>query len=514
MKDESPIERHSPLIVTTLPGRTAKELKSQLKLAGAGGADLVEFRLDRLSPGELPLLTGIHNIPMEYEWVPAIATLRSKAEGGEGPDDPSERLAVIKEALETTPFTYVDLEVARDKGISKELRQSFGRSMGRIFSAHLGKNWTVEDVRTAMKDSLNAGDIAKVVVPSDVGRAIRDLIPLAHTLKGEPFVIHTTGPSGPLLRVLSQQLHMALVYCSLDGESVRSVEPSQIPQSSLRRYFSSDAYSGWYALLGKPVAHSLSPSIYSTFFSATGTKSVYITLEIENDAEFIQTIKDLPRMGLKGVNVTRPYKEIAAQAATMKAEEVVGSGAANTVTFPGHDGHSVAAFNTDVIALEKILTEMKDKTWSGKELLVLGSGGAARAVALAGHHVGAGVFLMARNTASAEKIVQALGEAAPTLLDTRSVRRFELVVNATPGGQVDRKPLELPLKDAICSGGTLLDLVYYPVDDSLRVAASGIGCRYIGGGRMLVYQAAESFRRFTGESPPESVVSEMVERIS
>ncbi len=514
MTAEAPQRSHpKPQLVVTLPGRTPDELRHEFRRASEAGADLVEVRLDRIPAGDVEGLATIHQIPMDYEWIPAILTLRSRSEGGEGPDEETARLSLLQRALEVLPFTYVDLELARDLRIARSLRDSYGRNLGQIFSAHLVESTPLGLLRKTLRDSLEIGSYGKVVLPATVGRTLGELVPLAREFAGQHYVLHTTGPSGPLLRVLAAPLGMGLVYASLPGDGSRTVEPSQLPADRMRSFLDAMKGTPWLAVVGHPIRHSRSPLVHHRFLEQVGLPWLYVALDLVEAEEFRPALTALKTLGLRGVNVTLPYKELAAELADLKEEEVVTSGAANTLAWETGSPGALHAFNTDVSALARILTEVGEEGWSGESLLVLGAGGASRAVIAAGVEQGAHVFVTGRDRARVERTVQDFPSEFVSYLPPDALRPEGLVVNATPVGMAGSAPLSVPLEKAFRRGGILLDLVYSPADPFLRRAAEQAGVRYLGGGRMLVYQAAESFERFTGRKAPQQLMSELVREV-
>lgn len=244
-----------PSIVVTLPARTIADARLQIELAKAGGADLVEIRFDRFSDEELGRASELFPSP-----IPLLATLRSRAEGGEGPDDPGSRSRVLKD-FASHRFRWIDVESARDLPGARTLARPGERAL--IVSTHSttperGATWS-DLLRTPVPD----GAVRKVVVPSTVSQLLRELIPALPPPGELPLVALTTGPSGPLLRVWSRKFGFPFVYCSLPEGTGRvglpSVEPSQIPVDRLRPFLHSEGSPPVFAVVGHPVAHSRSP---------------------------------------------------------------------------------------------------------------------------------------------------------------------------------------------------------------------------------------------------------------
>ncbi len=523
-----------PLVVASLPGRNVEVLRTQAGLASEAGADLVEFRLDRLPASELPHLERVHELPLMHEWVPAIATLRSKAEGGEGPDGPGERRRLLRTALEALPFSVIDLELDRDLPLREELASLTGRPVAFVASAHLPESTPTAQVARTLERVLEEGDVGKVVLPATAERVVRDLLPLLPPFRGRPFVLHTTGGAGSVLRVLAPRTRMAWVFGSLPlraapgtpgltssprdgarGKNERgpagpegetgSVEPSQIPVDRLRRFIASGPETPWFALVGRPLGHSLSPEIHEDFFRRAGVHGIYVPVEIGSEEELRGVLLALRPMGLSGINVTRPWKTAAYRFASRRSESALESGSVNALVPDASPSGGFAGHNTDVEALTRWWEELgADHV---PRLLVVGTGGAARAAVLAGVHLGAQVWVVGRDKEAARGLARDFPDRSVRALEGAPDGPFPLVVNATPVGQeADGAPLEVPLDRALGKGSILVDLVYRPRAPTMSDLARSAKARYTDGMRMLLYQAAGSFRLFTGQKVPSGTV--------
>ncbi len=522
-----------PRLVVSLPGRSAEELRTQMGEAVRGGADLVEVRLDRLPPEEVSRLGRVHEIPLTHEWVPVIATLRSKAEGGEGPDDAPSRRRILLQALEAMPFALVDLELARDLPMRKELEEAEGPRLAFVCSAHLPASTSTEQALRTLEQTLAKGDVGKVVLPATAERALSGLIPPLQRLRGRPFVFHTTGGAGALLRVLAPRLGMAWVYCGLPAPLGRStagprsskkgartasrpppvgdsalVEASQIPVDRMRRFIDGGPEAPWFAVVGRPISHSLSPELHGDFLEATRSAGLYVALEIASEQELASILPSLVALGLRGINVTRPYKLAAYRLAERRSENAVASGAVNTLVPLAAPKQGFSGHNTDVLALLRWWKDLEEEQGPLSRVLVVGTGGAARAAVLASTLLGARVSVLGRNPQEVRDLVAGFPPETVRAIEPGggALPSFPLVVHATPVGQAPGTRLEVPLEGALQSGSLLVDLVYRPVEPTLKLLAEASGARYLDGMTMLVYQAAESFQLFTREEVPPEVL--------
>ncbi len=481
-----------PRIVVTLPARTVAEAKAQLATARDAGADAAELRLDRFAAAELDGLDRLEPAPLEL-----VATYRSRAEGGEGADAGATREGILTRVARP-PFRWIDLEVARDRALVSRLPPP--SALGRIFSCHLDGGES-EAWLARLRELESAEGIGKLVVRARVGTALGSLLEGAERVGGN-LVILTTGPSGALFRAWSRRLGYPLVYASLpEREGLPPVEPSQIPVDRLRPYLDADEPGPLFAVCGRPVGHSRSPAIHAAWMRAEDRAGLYVPLEFGDDREFLDALEPLAARGFRGLNVTHPFKQVAAEAATESGAGAVACGVANCLTF--RDG-GVVAENTDLLAVLRRLGELRAAgRWDGQAMTVLGAGGAARATLAAARELGTRATIYARRPREAERMAREfgahLGEGAPS-------GPASLVVHATNVGRTGAASLELPLTALLGPRTHVLDWVYDPEDPAIRSAATGAGATYEDGWSLLVYQAAASYEIWWGEAPPSAEV--------
>jgi shikimate dehydrogenase len=490
-----------PLLIVSLPARTVSETAAQAIVARAGGADLAEVRLDRWAPDERARVRELFPAPL-----PLLATLRSRAEGGEGPDDPTERSRTL-ERLGDLPFEAIDLEFARDLAVLPRLAPNAPAL--RIASAHLPEGVPVPEVAGLLRADLPSGTIRKVVVPASIRTVLRELLPALPPPGDGPRVLLTTGGSGPLLRAWSFRLGFPVVYASLPlggpGAASESVEVSQVPVDRMRSFLEGGSAAPLFALLGHPVAHSQSPYLHGRWIRASSRAGLYIALDVESEAEFVESVPALAAGGFRGVNVTHPWKAVALASASRVARAAEVCGVANCLTFRGDE---IEADNTDLSAILRRLEEYRtDGRWDGRELVIVGAGGTAAATLVAARELGADAYLAVRDPERAAPVAARL---AATVLGGSGLRPFALLVHATPVGRADGGTLEVRLDRLLSPGGHLLDWVYSAERAGVREAAEHAGAEYEDGWRLLVYQAAASFGLWWGAEPTAEEVEATV----
>ncbi|MGC2034466.1 MAG: hypothetical protein WA761_03345, partial [Thermoplasmata archaeon] len=305
-----------------------------------------------------------------------------------------------------------------------------------------------------------------------------------------------TGPSGPLLRAWAGRYGMSAAYAAPPEDLNRpSIEPSQIPVDRLLRYWSHRP-APLFAVIGHPIAHSRSPRIHSEWMRADQHAGLYVALEILSDQELADSLGPLVEGGLKGLNVTHPYKVRALELSTHVSPGAKECGSANTLTL---DEDEIRAENTDLTALTRRMTELRSsRAWNDGPVLVIGSGGAARAALAAAHTVGARSEILARNDARTDHLAEMFRSVR---VDPAAPHPVSLVVHTTPSGQAGAHPLPWDLTGWIDATTYVLDLVYSGVDPWLHLMAQAHGARYEDGYRILVYQAAASYELWWGHAP-------------
>jgi shikimate dehydrogenase len=248
------------------------------------------------------------------------------------------------------------------------------------------------------------------------------------------------------------------------------------------------------AVLGYPVGHSRSPAMHGAALAELGLGDwSYEAIEVAPDA-FESLVRAMPGEGFAGANVTVPHKGAALLVADELSEAVREIGAANTLVFG--DGE-IRAENTDAGGLLRALPDSPD----GKRALVLGAGGAARAVVWALLREGAEVGVWNRTELRSQHLCEGLG-GLPVASPQQG--EYELIVNSTAVGLGGEDPFaELPLDPhGFSPEQTVVDMVYGGERTALLSAAEAAGAAIVDGIEILVQQGALSFEIWTGRQAP------------
>ncbi len=258
-------------------------------------------------------------------------------------------------------------------------------------------------------------------------------------------------------------------------------------------------------VIGRPVAHSLSPVIQNAWIQAAKLDAVYVALSPSDDwfAPFINGC----RAGLvAGLNVTLPFKSQALAMADEASERARQAGAANLLLFA--DDGSIQADNTDGVGLmAAFAAQAPGFAARGRTITVLGAGGAARAAAALLEAGAAAVRLVNRTREKAEEIADALGERVGVFGWDGLPAAFEgaaALINSTSLGLEGGEPLELVF-DGLPADAVVMDMVYRPLRTPLLTAAAASGRPTVDGLEMLIGQARPSFEAIFGRPAPTGV---------
>lgn len=265
-------------------------------------------------------------------------------------------------------------------------------------------------------------------------------------------------------------------------------------------------------LIGRPVAHSLSPRMHNRAFAHLGMDWVYVPFEVADHA-VSAALAGVKALSIRGVNVTVPHKTAVIPFLDELTPEAAAMGAVNTIV---NDSGRLVGHNTDGSGFVRSLREVAGFDPHGARVLVLGAGGAARAVAIALARAGAERVAVANRTESkarrlAEDVARHGASSAGLSLAREplaaELRAADAVVQTTSVGMAGDPSLPLD-PDLLAPRHLVADIVYTPLKTPLLRAAEARGCRTLPGWGMLLYQGVEAFECWTGTPAPANVMRE------
>jgi 3-dehydroquinate dehydratase / shikimate dehydrogenase len=490
----------STLCVTIGRGRH-RHLIAEHKHLAEQGCKLVELRLDFLvTPPNLKRLLAERPCPV-------IVTCRREQEGGRWAKSEEDRLMLLRQAI-VAGVEYVDLEEDIAASIPR-----FGKTK-RIISYHNFQE-TPEDLNHlhARLSSLNA-DVVKIAT---MAHSPHDNLRLMRLMRATrvPTVAFCMGEFGQASRILAGKFGSPFTYSSFHSE--RTMAPGQLSYDQMKetyRYEKIDHNTEVYGVIADPISHSLSPHLHNAAFDALGQNKVYVPIRVRPE-DLTQFMHDCRELGIRGISVTIPHKEEILHHATKFDSATQEIGACNTLIWEGDDRKG---YNTDYRAAMDSLDETfgggerELSGLKGKHALVLGAGGAARAIVVGLHRRGADITIASRTPERADDLAT-FCHGKSIAWGMRHTIKCDLVVNCTPVGMhpnLDDTPFD---HKYLLPEMVVFDTVYNPERTLLLKQAQEAGCRVITGVDMFIGQAALQFKLFTGSEPPNTLMRQVIRRM-
>jgi shikimate dehydrogenase len=252
-----------------------------------------------------------------------------------------------------------------------------------------------------------------------------------------------------------------------------------------------------YGILGRPVAHSLSPAMHNAAFAAMGLPAVYVPFAVAN---LFQAVQGLRGLNISGASVTIPFKEEIMPRLDEVDDRARVIGAVNTVV--NREGR-LWGTNTD---WEGALAALQEQTnLAGERVLILGAGGAGRALVYAVREAGGEVIVVDADENKARSLAREFG-ATCAPLEKAADYLATVLINATPVGMTPEVGAIPLAPEGLKNFKVVMDIVYQPRETRLLREAAAHGCRTIDGLQMLIYQGARQFELFTGLPAPVEIM--------
>lgn len=278
-----------------------------------------------------------------------------------------------------------------------------------------------------------------------------------------------------------------------------------------------DGYTRLAAVVANPIKHSISPFIHNSAFEATNTNGVYLAWEVDA-TELAETVANIRRYQMYGINLSMPYKEQVIPYLDQLSEEACLIGAVNTVV--NREG-TLIGYNTDGKGFFKSLPSFKI---SKKRLVLLGAGGAAKAILAQAILDGVSQISVFVRSSSMEKTrlyLEKIQNATEFRVDLfaledvqnlqDSITQADLLVNATSVG-MDGSSQPIPTSIVLPEKLLVADVIYQPFETPFLKWAKEQGNQSINGLGMLLYQAAEAFKLWTGKEMPTDQIWESLKQ--
>jgi len=474
-------------------------------------ADALELRLDYLINDD-ELTRVLRTLSATRVTKPLIFTYRPREQGGKRELDLCDRLEFWRNLSPAimANLAYADLELDLVEGL---IDSPPPVPWDKVICSYHNFDETPAEV-SEFYDRIARTPAAVIKIATQATRltdCLRLFELLERTTSSKPVIALAMGLPGLPTRVLALSRGAWLTFGALRrGAESASGQPTAAELRDIYRVKRLSRTCDVFGVIGDRVGQSRSPAMHNTALAARGRDAVYLPFVVAR-TDLSEFVRDFVRPGtrrmdwrLRGLSVTIPHK-----ISIMSHLDFIDSvaeriGAVNTVAV---EGNELRGYNTDVIGAMRPLDELMDVR--GARVAVLGAGGAARAVCYGLNQRGAHATIYARNLAAAERLADEFGTQASPL--ERFGGHTDIVINCTPVGMRGHSEGASPVKPEQLQGvGLVYDLVYNPIETALLNDARNAGCHTLGGLAMLVTQAAEQFRIWTGEEAPTERMWEAV----
>lgn len=453
--------------------------------------DICELRLDLLSPSEVAKAA---DFPSMVD-IPVILTLRRVSDGGKCTLQEKARRSLLIDTMKNGGFSYVDIEDDVKKSDVEEAAHSLGMKVIRSYHDFDG---VPADIFSRVHSLASRGDVAKIAVTPHSTADVMTLFRINEELKDVPKIIIGMGEWGVATRILYKKMGSILTF----GSNGKAVAPGMISARELKLLYRSDQLNdntGIYGIVGNPVMHSLSPQIHNPGFHKIHYNAVYVPFLSESIRSFL-TLAEMLRM--RGFSVTVPFKVDVVKYLGNITREVKQIGSCNTVV---RVPNMWKGTNTDYYGfIHPIEKEIDDGRI--KSALVIGAGGAAKAIVWALKMRNVKVMIVNRTKSKADELARLYGVGSDSLDNISQYEgKVDLVVQATNMGLHPYEDVNPAEKFHFSGKEIAYDIVYKPKYTKFLLAAEKAGCSLKFGWDMLMEQGKLQFESFTGYHYPKDV---------
>jgi 3-dehydroquinate dehydratase/shikimate dehydrogenase len=485
------------MIIASIVGPGYREALRQIGQV-AGVADMLELRLDLIGGKNLKgVIAGAAGLPV-------IATCRPVREGGTYPGPEEDRLEVLREAA-TCGVSYIDIEI--DVFDSNRFGIKKLSSSSKVICSH--HSWPCEriDVRREFRRlTRHAPDVVKFAYHAADSHECRfafEFLDLARA-EGVKAIAIAMGPAGEATRILYRKFGGWATFASSGGG--KESAPGQLSATDLKNVFRADRLNRRtrvFGLVGNPVNQSKGTYLHNGQFERSGVNAVYCRFLTTDLRKFVRYIAP----ALNGMSVTIPHKERMVRYLDIMDPRVRATGAVNTVL--RRRGRMIGS-NTDAAAA--LDTIEKVSKVSGRALLVVGAGGAARAVAYEARIRGAAVTVAGRTDDRARALARELRVAWIPWERLRRARGrvADIIVNTTPVGMAPHTG-KSAVPRGICGGIVAADAIYNPPLTRFLREARALGSRTVSGMEWFIAQALLQSRAFGVARPDRALMRRIFE---
>jgi 3-dehydroquinate dehydratase/shikimate dehydrogenase len=478
------------MLCLTLTGTTLEEDFAQYE-RNRQWIKLVELRIDLLDESELSTASSF---PDRVD-VPVILTCRRISDGGNCGLPERQRLSLVR-TVAAGHFAYVDIE---DDVKKTEFEHELHERGIKIIRSYHDCQGMPADIYSRLSRMATKGDIPKIAVTPKTFMDVISLFRIEQELADVPEkIVIGMGDMGVPTRILYKRTGSFLTFCS-DGRSISGAPGHLTPKmmSELYRADQVDKQTHIYGVIGNPVLHTASPMIHNPGFHAIRFNAIYVPFLVDSVRSFFKLAESLR---IYGFSVTIPHKQDVLPYLGRITREVKQIGSCNTVV---RIQNMWKGINTDYYGF---LAPIQREIEQGRihSALVIGAGGAARAVVWALHNHNIKVTIVNRSKEKAKALAEETMGGYDSLENICAYQgQVDLVVQTTSVGMAPDIDGD-PAPDFRFIGSEIVyDLVYKPHETKFLARANAAGCRIQYGIDMLVQQGKLQFEAFTGYHYPQ-----------
>ena len=509
-------------LTVPISAKDTADAMRQIKSAVAGGAEMLELRLDYFENLTAEIVAElISKVKKRSRTMPLIVTCRDIKQGGAIDYPVTSRLRFLCQALKAGA-EVIDFEYENFKNLINQekirLALTINPSARLILSAHNFEG-PFENISQLYRKitTLYPAAIPKLVYKANHINDCFEALDLLYKTSGQR-TIFCMGKAGIITRIIAKKLGSFVTFATVDGKNATAEGQLAIKEyKKLYRYDFLTKQTQLYGVVGSPIAHSMSPHIHNDAFARIKADKLYLPLLVEGGKEefykFLNCIINRNWLSFRGLSVTIPHKQNALEYildASGKVEPLCQRiGAINTIIIK--NDYKIEGCNTDISgATEAIRSHLKTDI-KGLEVSIVGAGGVSRAIVAGLRQAGAKIKIYNRTVKKAQRLAEEFGCRWAGLGELENMQA-DLFVNCTSlGMSPDIETTPIP-KELLKKEMAVFDTVYNPPMTTLLKEAKSKKACIIDGVSMFVNQAAEQFRLFTGEQADKTRMKKIVSK--
>lgn len=416
------------MITLILAEKTVDEITQQLALL-TEWTGVIEWRVDYLEQIDIDLISEVLS-RWSGRW---LLTVRTVDQGGQYAGNSEDYYDLLKQLIVLKP-AYLDVEYSIEDNKLVDLNISVPQV--KLLRSYHDLDGMPDDLAGLYEQLTHPScDLIKIILTTKSSLEILRSMIFLKNQKDSGLILHGLGRDSEASRVLAACYGSAMSFMSMNA----ALEvPSRSCMQEIYHIDQLDRSTQCFVLIGQPVSHSVGHIYHNAQFRGAGYNAVYVKLTVapEEVGEFLALAQQLD---FKGLSVTMPLKECVCQFVDECSEDIQAMRAANTLKF---ENDRTTAINTDCLACVEILTEQFGGL-KGKHVLMMGAGGAARAIAWRLHQAGATLSVINRSLPRALELAHLVDSdfVGELMFDGKSLKPVDIIINTLPAIALNKKIL-------------------------------------------------------------------------